>query len=343
MAPKHVPVVLLILAVSLSCAAPPPTVADDGLMGMVKQSSVEAGVPEAGAGEAKEPTDERPPGRVASTVQGSKGAFQVVLEPGVKETIDRIHAIRREFYSQAGNGPGYMEETQARMRRGGSDASVFVKINERGMLIGAFKRTGNAYQPYQIWAYDLNDDGKTASVRVTAGESAGKPALFLKSVDKSGGDVGDLVVTPFDSYKKGEGPGTHPDRLRIVYENDAEKAVEKIHAIRREFYAQGGAGDGRMDELQSELERGGQDASVYVKIDEKGKLVGAIKRTGNEHQPYQIWMYDLNDDGKTGLVRVFGHADEKDPALMIGIFGLDGEELGSVTIRALDSHHEKRK
>lgn len=135
------------------------------------------------------------------TIRTSEGEFEVLYRAGAREAINKIHEARVQFYSREGKGPDFMERENARLRAQDDGVSLFLRFNSQGKLVGVFRKKDDPFMPYELWAYDLDEKGKTAHVEVVPDERTAEPCVSFLLFSKDKRQLGRLSVTAFDAYQ----------------------------------------------------------------------------------------------------------------------------------------------
>lgn len=130
--------------------------------------------------------------------------------------------------------------------------------------------------------------------------------------------------------------------LPVLYEHDARDAISLVHRARRQWLVkEQGRDEDFMDRMQKRWQKKDAESSFFINILPEGKLIGAIKKTGVWHQPWQIWMYNLHEKGRTSHVIVSDGGTKEAPAVLIRMIDAGGCEFSRIHVLPFDTHSEQ--
>ncbi|MEE8424695.1 MAG: hypothetical protein V3S11_02640 [Elusimicrobiota bacterium] len=136
----------------------------------------------------------------SESIQSAAGNFTIEITPSGKAALDAIHRERRVFYSRKNKGMDFMRKDDERLRGEDPRVSLFLRIDEKGELLGAFKksRPGSTHH-HEIWTYSLNEEGGVRKIVVSGGKLGDQEGAVASSYDGAGKFLGLVSVTPYDS------------------------------------------------------------------------------------------------------------------------------------------------
>lgn len=126
-------------------------------------------------------------------VETARGAVTLQVEPLGEEAVRALHAARASRLF--GGDMRQLEREDAQWHARDVNSSLMLSINRLGWLTGQVRLTGNAYQPWQIWGTDLNDDGRTRRVVITSGARDGARGVCARFLDSRGAEFHRLFIT----------------------------------------------------------------------------------------------------------------------------------------------------
>lgn len=137
---------------------------------------------------------------ISESIQSAAGNFTIEVAPSGRAALDAIHRERQVFYSQKDRGMDFMRLDDERLRREDSRVSLFVRIDEKGELLGAFKkpRLGSRHH-HEIWTYNLDKEGDARRIVVTAGKLGDKEGVVVSTYDGSDKLLGLVALSTYDA------------------------------------------------------------------------------------------------------------------------------------------------
>jgi hypothetical protein len=120
------------------------------------------------------------------------------VDADIEGPLLAFHEARRAQW-RLPPGARSFEEADAREQATSPLASVLAAAHESGWLIGAVRATNSQYQPYQIWAYAISDNGKAKKVRISAGRLDGQAVICARYLDAGGREYERIIYKTMDS------------------------------------------------------------------------------------------------------------------------------------------------